>query len=138
MEVFTHWTNMGCVKNEWFLMIFNDLYSLHFCREVLMNLKITHLDNLGCAILLKMSKFLSKNILKTKKIFFQLFYKLWFPQHFQCGNTMYIFFRIFQCIKKRYPWWNQIWTFINFKNVHFQKVILSSTKKGGIKLDRSF
>jgi hypothetical protein len=26
----------------------------------------------------------------------------------------------------------------NFKNVHFQKVILSSTKKGGIRLDRLF
>jgi hypothetical protein len=75
---------------------------------------------------------------KSQFYFFQLIYKIQFPQHYQCGNTMYIFFRIFQCIKKRYPRGNQIWTFINFKNVHFQKVILSSTKKGGIKLGRPF
>jgi hypothetical protein len=86
-----------------FLMIFNFFYSLQFCREVLMNLKITHLDILGCAKCPKMSKFLSKNVLKTQNVFFQLIYKLWFPQHFQCGNTMSIFFQIFQCIKKRYP-----------------------------------
>ena len=129
---------MGCVKNECFLMIFKFLYSLHFCREVLMNLKITHLDILGCAILLKMSKFLSKNVLKSQKIFLSLNLIFHFSQHFQCDNTLSIFFRIFQCIKKRYPRGNQIWTFINFKNVHFQKVILSSTKKGGIKLGIPF
>ena len=119
-------------------MIFELCLSLQFCRVNLLNLKITHLDILGCAILLKMSKFLSKNVLKSQKIFFSLNPIFYFPQHFQCDNTLSVFFQIFQCIKKRYPRGNQIWTFINFKNVHFQKVILSSTKKGGIKLGSPF
>ena len=119
-------------------MIFELYLSLQFCRVNLLDLKITQLDILGCVILLKMSKFLSKNVLKPQKVFLSLNPIFHFPQHFQCDNTLHVFFQIFQCIKKRYPRGNQIWTFINFKNVHFQKVILSSTKKGGIKLGSPF
>ena len=54
-------------------------------------------------------------------------------KHFYCLSSGF-----FSAAKKRYPRGNQIWTFMIFKNVQIQKVILSSIKRVGIRHDRLF
>ena len=126
-----------------FFQDFSKIFYTIFCRGIncfiFLKNKITRLDKVNWVNLLKMSEYLSKKVQKKPKIFFQDCIQIVvFCSIFSATINPIFSSRFFSAPKKHFFEEIKFGHLSIFKNVHFQKVILSSTKKGGIRLDRHF